>query len=794
MLLSKKWLNDFLKTDIADKNFAGIMTMSGSKVEGFRREGDELEKIVVARIISLERHPNSDHLFICSADVGGESPIQIVTGAQNLSAGDFVPVALDGSVTAGGKKIKKSKLRGVESDGMFCSLGELGLTAHDFPYAVSDGVFVLGGDCDRLPGADIKSAIGLDDTVFEFEITPNRPDCLSVIGLAREAAAALEMPFCVPAPCVKAGAGDVGDCLSIDISDNEKCYRYAGAVVKNVRIAPSPRWMRERLRAGGVRPINNIVDITNFVMLEYGQPMHAFDYRFLEGGSVIVRTAKKGETITTLDGVQRALSEDMLVIADAVKPVAVAGVMGGEYSGIMDDTQTIVFESACFNGPSVRSTSKKLGMRTEASARYEKGLDPKGCRACLDRALELVQLLDAGDVVNGVIDCDKTADARATVQFDPDWTNSFIGIDMSADEQAKILERLSFKVQDGIVTVPSFRGDVEHKADIAEEVARFYGFENIKSHPIISTTAGALNDTQKLQKLAGDILLAQGLTEIMTYSFISPKSYDKIMLGADSPLRKSIVISNPLGEDTSVMRTTSVPSMLEVLSRNFNNRNAAARLYELSTVYIPKDGEELPEEKITVSLGMYGEGLDFFSLKGVIEELLLSFGICDCDVEAVTDCAYLHPGRAAKLTAGGDELGIFGEVHPDVLDNYEIDTKAYVGSVDFNTLKKHADLARSYKQLPKFPATTRDLAFVCDKSLPVLTLRRAISSAAGGVLESLTLFDVYEGSQIPEGMKSVAFNLVLRSPDKTMTDEEADDAVRRSVKALEKLGISLRGQ
>ncbi len=792
MLLSNKWLNDYVKIDVSDKEFADVMTMSGSKVEGFGREGAELKNIVVGKILTLERHPDSDHLWVCQVDTGGSAPLQIVTGAQNLSVGDFVPVALDNSVVAGGKQIKKGKLRGVESAGMLCSLGELGLTTHDFPYAVCDGIFVLGDDCDRTVGTDIRAAIGLDDIVTEFEITPNRPDCLSVTGLAREAAASFGIPFNTPVPSVIKGEGDVSDYLSVEILDSKKCYRYAGAVVKNVRIAPSPRWLRERLRASGVRPINNIVDITNYVMLEYGQPMHAFDYRFLDGGSVIVRNARAGEKITTLDGTERNLTEDMLVIADANKPVAVAGVMGGEYSGIMDDTNTIVFESACFNGPSVRSTAKKLGMRTEASARYEKGLDPKGCRRCLDRALELVRLLDAGDIINGVIDCDRTDNEQRTVPFDPDWTNRFIGINVPHDKQIEILESLSFKVENGMVIVPSFRGDVEHRADIAEEVARFYGFENIESRPLVSTTAGMLNETQKLRKLIDNVLLAQGLTEIMTYSFISPKYYGNIKLPADSPLRNSVVIKNPLGEDTSVMRTTAVPSMLEVLSRNYNNRNAGARLYELSTVYIPVSGEALPDERQTVSLGMYGEGCDFFSLKGVIEELLYNLGISEYDVDAVSDCVYLHPGRAARLTVNGDESGVFGEVHPDVLDNYEIETKAYVGTLCFDVLCKHANLAKTYRQLPRFPAVTRDLAFVCNKKLPVLTLERAISEAAGKNLESISLFDVYEGSQIPDGMKSVAFNLVLRSPDKTMTDEEADSAVKRAVKALEKLGISLR--
>jgi len=791
VLLSKKWLKDYVDINVGDKNFADVMTMSGSKVEGFEREGAELVNVVVGQVLSIEKHPDSDHLWVCQVVAGTGAPLQIVTGAQNVRALDFVPVALDGSVVCGGKEIKKGKLRGVESCGMLCSLSELGISAHDFPYAIDDGIFILGDDCERVPGLDIHAAIGLDDVVTEFEITPNRPDCLSVLGLAREAAASFDLPFRAPEPAVKSGAGDVHDVLSVNILDNENCYRYAGAVVKNVRIEPSPRWMRERLRASGVRPINNIVDITNFVMLELGQPMHAFDLRYLEGGTVNVRRAENGETITTLDGVERALDPNMLVIADADKPVAVAGVMGGEFSGIMDDTREIVFESACFRGLSVRATAKKLGMRTEASARYEKELDPAGCMRSLNRALELVQLLNAGDVVNGAVDCYPSPAPLRALPFDPDWVNRFIGINVPADEQKAILERLGFTVGGGKITVPSFRGDVLHLADISEEIARFYGYENIENSPFKSTTAGRLTYSQKLQRLISETLLASGLSEAVTYSFISPKYYDKIGLPTDDVLRKSVVISNPLGEDTSVMRTTPVPSMLEVLSRNYNNRNLSAKCFELSTVYLPREGEALPLEKIVVTAGMYG-GCDFFTLKGVMENLLAVLGIGDFDAEAVTDCPYLHPGRAAAILIGGDNAGFLGEVHPDVLENYEIGAKAYVACFDFELLEKHSCLARTYKGLPKYPATTRDLAFVCEKSLPVLSLRRGIAGAVGGILESVTLFDVYEGEQIPADKKSVAFNLTLRSPDKTLTDEEADKAVNRAVRTLEKLGVTLR--
>ena len=582
MNLSKKWLLDYVDLDCTDKEFADELTLSGSKVESFEVEGEGLSNIITGKIESLERHPDSDHMWICQVNVGKDENIQIVTGAQNLKVGDIVPVAMDNSVVFGGQKIRKGKLRGVESNGMLCSLGELGLTAHDFPNAIEDGIFVLDEECDLTLGKDIREAIGLNDTVTEFEITSNRPDCLSITGLAREAAATFKKPFNMHIPEVKDGEGDVNELLSVNIENPDRCYRYCGAVVKNVRVKSSPRWIRERLRACGVRPINNIVDITNYVMLEYGQPMHAFDLRFLDEGKVIVRTAKSGEKITTLDGIERELSEDMLVIADANKPVAVAGIMGGEYSGIMDDTNTIVFESACFNGPTTRITAKKLGMRTEASGRYEKELDPQSCMPALKRALELVQLLDAGDVVGGIIDCDHSNKQVHKLPFKPDWTNNFIGINVSVDEQKEILERLDIKVDGDELIIPSFRADLEDLADIAEEVARFYGFHNIPNRPLAGVANASATKEQKLEKLVSTTMLACGFTEIATFSFISPKEYDKINLPKESPLRNSVVLTNPLGEDTSVMRTSIIPSVLDVLSFNYNNRNEKACLFEIA--------------------------------------------------------------------------------------------------------------------------------------------------------------------------------------------------------------------
>ena len=794
MDLSRRWLLDYVDvSDIDEKTFADKMTLSGSKVESWSTEGEELKNIVVGKILSLERHPDSDHMWICSVEVGADEPIQIVTGAQNLKVGDFVPTALHNSVVHGGHKITKGKLRGVESCGMLCSLGELGLTVHDFPYAIEDGIFVLGDDCDRTPGKDIKEAIGLNDTVTEFEITPNRPDCLSVVGLARETAVTFGRKLSVPSTEYKTVGENVNDYLhSVTIEAADKCFRYAGAVVKNVRVKPSPKWLRERLRASGVRPINNIVDITNFVMLEYGQPMHAFDLRYLDGGKVIVRNAAEGETITTLDGVERALSPEMLVIADEHKPVAVAGVMGGEYSGIMDDTNTIVFESACFYGPSIRKTAKKLGMRTEASGRFEKGLDPDGCLLSLSRALSLVELLDAGDIIEGVEDVYPNPKKQTVIDFCPDWVNNFIGINVSADEQKKILTDLEFEVKDGKIYVPSFRSDVEHKADISEEIARFYGFDKISVRDLQGAADGGLNEFQKFEKLIISKCIALGLSEIVTYSFISPKAYDKIALPSDSPLRKCVVISNPLGEDTGVMRTSMLPSMLDTLSRNYNNRNLTAYLFENGKVYIPNGENELPNENRTLSIGIYGDGADFFTLKGKVEAIFACAGIKDYDVEAVTDNPTYHPGRTAKFTVNGETLAVLGEIHPDVAENYSIGTKVYAAEISMDGIYKYQHTKRVYKPSPRFPALTRDIAVVCDRITPVLLLEKVIAKAVGKTLEHISLFDVYQGDQIEKGKKSVAFSMRLRAADRTMTDTEADEAMGKAIHALEEIGAQLR--
>jgi phenylalanyl-tRNA synthetase beta chain len=793
MNLSKKWLNDYFHIKVSDKVFADVMTLSGSKVEGIKTEGAGLKNIVVGKIKSIARHPDSDHLWVCSVDIGSDEDIQIVTGAQNLKRDDVVPVALNNSVIFGGKEIKAGMLRGVESEGMLCSLSELGLTLHDFPYAEENGIFVLGDDCCKTLGKNIRDAIGLNDVVTEFEITSNRPDCLSVVGLAREAAASFGLSFESPVTKLpKECTGDVSELLKVDILAPEKCYRYVGAVVKNVRIAPSPLCIRERLRASGVRPINNIVDITNYVMLEYGQPMHAFDIRFLHGGRVIVRNAATGEKITTLDGIERNLDSSMLVIADDEKPVAIAGIMGGEYSGIMEDTTTIVFESACFNGVNIRGTSKTLCMRTESSSRFEKELDPHGCLNSLYRALELIQLLDAGDVVGGIVDCDFSEKNVRTLPFDWEWTNKFIGINVSEQEQKKILENIEFKIKDGIITIPAFRNDVGHLADISEEVARFYGYENIPNHPLTGVANGKLSEKQQLEKLINETMLGCGLSEIQTYSFISPKLYDKICLTSDDGARNCIIISNPLGEETGVMRTTTLPSMLEVLARNFNYRNAEAKLFELATEYIPQGEETLPIERQKIAIGMYGADFDFYSLKGIVEELLYKTGIEKYDIIALTDNPSFHPGRSAKITVKGKEIAVLGEIHPKVTENYGFNIKVFAAIVDFDTISENRNPRKIFKHLPKYPATSRDLAFVCRKDITVVTLEKAIFEAVGELLEDISLFDVYEGSQIPSGMKSVAFNLRLRSSERTLTDDEAEAAMKNAISALEILGISLR--
>ena len=791
MDLSMKWLSDFVDIDVDARRFSQAMTMTGSKVEGWKTEGSGLNKVVVGRIISVEKHPDADKLVVCKVDVGDTEPLQIVTGASNVFTGAVVPVALDGSSLPGGAKIKKSKLRGVESCGMLCSLSELELTKNDFPYAIADGIFIIQEDCSA--GDDIRQALGLDDTIVEFEITPNRPDCLSIIGIAREAAATFGKPFRLHVPNIVGGVSKTRDYIDAEIHEPGLCCRYSARAVKNVKIEPSPRWMRERLRASGVRPINNIVDITNYVCLEYGQPMHAFDYRFISGGRINVRLARKNETIITLDGVTRKLEPDMLVIADDTKPVAIAGIMGGEYSGIMPDTGTIVFEAAMFSGTGIRITSKKLGLRTESSSRFEKGLDPQSTVAALNRACELVELLGAGEAAGDYIDIDCSDKTPKTVRLEPSWINAFLGTEIPEDFMIKALVSLDFKVEGGVITVPSYRADVSHKADIAEEIARMYGYDNIPvSLTLGATTQGGLNPGQRFEKRMRDTLLAQGLSEITTYSFVSPKYYDKILMPSSSPKRRSVTIMNPLGEDTSIMRTTLLPSMLEVLTRNYSNRNLDARFFEVGTAYFPRGANELPDEVQKLAIGMYGENINFYSLKGIVEELLADAGIEDYDVAACWDEPAYHPGRCARISAGGETLAVLGELHPKVQSNYGIDIRVYAAEIDFDLLRRCARLEKEYRPLPKFPATTRDIAVICDEETPVLELEKTIKSAARKVLESIALFDVYRGKQIAANKKSVAFSIILRVQDRTLTDEEADIIMKKIVAALSSIGAVLR--
>lgn len=794
MNLSLRWLKEFVDIgDIAPRDFSEAMTMSGSKVELFEIEGGQIDNIVVGKILSVEKHPDADKLVVCQVDVG-EKQVQIVTAATNVKTGDLVPVCMDKSHLYDGTPIKKGKLRGVVSEGMFCSVAELGVTVHDFPYAIQDGIFILQDDPELhpVPGMDIREAIRLNDTKVEFEITSNRPDCFSVIGLAREAAATFGKELKLHTPEVKTTGKKSEGMLEVKVHEPELCPIYSARIVENVRVKPSPLWMRERLRAMGVRPINNIVDITNYVMLEYGQPMHAFDLRFIKDGKINVRLAKDGEKITTLDGIDRTLSSSNLVIADAEKPVAIAGVMGGEYSGIMDDTTTIVFESANFNGSSVRLTAKSQNMRTDASARYEKGLDPNAVLPALDRACELVQLLDAGDILDGTIVDDNSAREPLRIKLNADWVNHFLNTELTFDEMKAILEKIDCKLDVDDIIVPTFRPDLLHKADIAEEIARFHGYNTIESTPLSGGAQGKFSVRQKFDMNITNTLIALGLDEIMTYSFISPKYYNKVMMPEGHRLRNSVVISNPLGEDTSIMRTTAFPSMLEILSKNYNNRNEYAYLFEIAREYRPTAPDKLPDEKNVLTVGMYGGGVDFFKAKGVAEEVMKRSGVENYEFEQSSEFFGYHPGRCAKITIGGEMIGVLGEVHPKVQQNYGIGTRIYAFSINTDKLFANAQLDKHYKPLPKYPAVTRDIAVICSKDIPVAALEKAIKEGAGKHLESVKLFDVYEGKQIAPGLKSAAFSLTLRSAEGTLTDEQAASAMNKAIKSLEKVGAQLR--
>ena len=792
MKLSREWLGEYTTIGAPDKEYCDAMTMSGSKVEGWEVTGSEISRVVVGRVISMERHTNSDHMWVCKIDVGGERELQIVTGAQNVNIGDLVPVALDGSTLPGGKEIRTGKLRGELSEGMLCSLGELGLEQRDFPYAIEDGIFILEEDC--VPGDDIRDVCGLNDSVVEFEITNNRPDCLSVRGLARESACTFHTPLTFAEPTVTAGHGDIHEKLSVEIKDAELCPRYTARMVKNIKIAPSPKWMRRRLRASGVRPINNIVDITNYVMLEYGQPMHAFDYACLHDGKIIVRRAEEGESLRTLDGNDHALTPGMLVIADPEGPVALAGVMGGANSEITDETTTIVFESANFLGHSIRKTAIALGMRTDASGRFEKGLDLFATVPAVDRACELVEMLGAGEVFDGTIDVLAKEPETTFIELDDKRINALLGTDIPREFMADTLTSLGFELNGNTLTVPSWRGDCTMLADIAEECARFWGYDKIEATDIrgAATQGGYSEKTIFTQKL-GTACRAMGYTEVMTYSFVSPSSLDKIKVPADSPLRDNYRILNPLGEDTSVMRTTALPSMLGVLSTNLSRRNMEAKLYEMATVYKKQPGKMLADERTVLTLGAYGGDVDFFALKGAVEALLCAARTPDVRFTADTETAAFHLGRCAAVWSGDTRLGTLGQIHPDVCAAYGLDGATYCAEIDVVLLHDLEGAEPVYTPLPRFPAITRDIAVVCDVSVPVGELTECIRKAEKNVLRGVKLFDVYTGVGIPEGKKSVAFSLTLRSDDGTLTDDHAEEAVRAVLDALrESFGAVIR--
>ncbi|MBQ2273062.1 MAG: phenylalanine--tRNA ligase subunit beta [Clostridia bacterium] len=793
MNVSYRWLKEYTPVDAADKVVAHELNMTGTEIKGFRRMDEGISNVVVGKILSIEQHPNADKLVVCMVDVGQSEPTQIVTGAKNMKEGDLVPVALHKSTLPGGVKIERGKLRGVVSNGMFCGVEELGLTVNDYPDAISDGLLILK---EGVVGRDIREQLGIDDTVFEADIMTNRPDCLSMIGVAREAAGTFRLPLTVNKPVVKGEGESAEKYLKVTIKDKDLCPRYSARIVTDVTIAPSPMWMVERLRACGIRSINNIVDITNYVMMEYGQPMHAFDYACLDGGHITVRRANDGEIMKTLDDQDRALDGEMLVIADDKKPVAVAGVMGGANSEITDETKTVVFESANFFGASIRHTAKKLGMRTEASAHFEKNIDPQMTLEALDRACQLVEELGAGKVSPDVIDEDYSDKTKRTIPLSADWIRHYINVSISDEEMKALLERVGFEVDltDGTVTVPSFRSDVENKYDLSEEVARFYGYDNIPSFSFSADVkSGGLTEEQIFERDLRIGLRAVGFSEIETYSFVSPKGFDKILLPEDSAKRNCLKIKNPLGEDTSVMRTTSLPSMLEVLASNYNNRIPSAHLYEVATVYIKDEDEtKLPAEPKVVTIGAYGDGIDFYDLKGRIEEMLAALNVANISVRPCKTNPSYHPGRTAELSVDGRVIGVFGQLHPMTVKNFELAGEVYAAELSLADLFAVSGNTKGYAPLPKFPAVTRDLALVCDEAVLSGDIEAKIRTLAGDVLEDVRAFDVYRSAALGEGKKSIAYALTLRDAEKTLQDSDIDPVISAILTGLEADGITLR--
>lgn len=795
MKLNRKWLNEeFVDlSHISDKDYVEKLTVFGQKVETYERMDAEIKNVVVGKVLSITRHENSDHMWICQVDVGEYEPVQIVTGAQNVHEGDLVPAALHNSWLPGGIHITKGKLRGEKSNGMLCSFAELGLTQNDLPDAYADGIWILN-DEDCKPGDDINLVIGNDDTVVEFEITNNRPDCYSIIGLARESAAAFGLPMKHHTPVVNgSNAGSIFDKLDVEVPAEELCNRYTARMVANVKIGPSPKWLRQRLRANGVRPINNIVDITNYVMLEYGQPMHAFDYRYVSSGKIIVREASEGEVLTTLDGNQRNLTPGMLVIADEDRAIGLAGIMGGENSEITERTTTVVFESANFDGTSIRQTALALGMRTDASGKFEKNLDPLMTVPAVERACELVELLACGDVMDGIIDIVNYVPQPKTLLLEPEKVNKLLGTSIPKEEMVNYLALLEIPVENDVIQVPSWRPDLNLMADIAEEVGRSYGYNEIPTTAFKTSTQGGYSPVMKFESKAGALCRSLGYSEIITYSFVSPASFDQVRIDKDSPLRNTLKIQNPLGEDTSVMRTTALPSMLDILARNNAYHNKSVKLYEQAKIYLPVTGEQLPKEPKILIFGTYGAAETFFTLKGEIEAVFSGLNIPKAQFAADNTNPSYHPGRCAAVSINGQHIGYMGQIHPLVAKNYGIDTEIYCAELNLETLYSLQLPEATYIPLPKYPSVSRDLAFVCEEAITVAQAENVIASAAGKLLRNIRLFDIYRGTGIPDGKKSMAFSLELRADDRTLTDADSEDVTSRVIQALQQeIGAILR--
>lgn len=805
MNTSLSWIKAYVpELDVTAQEYTDAMTLSGTKVEGYEELDADLDKIVVGQIDKIEKHPDADKLIICQVNVGAET-VQIVTGAPNVKEGDKIPVVLDGGRVAGGHepgqrvaggiKIKKGKLRGVESAGMMCSIEELGSNREMYPEAPEYGIYIFPEDTEV--GADAVEVLGLHDVVFEYEITSNRVDCYSVVGIAREAAATFRKEFVPPVVTAVGNDEDVNDFIKVTVEDPDLCPRYTARVVKNIKIGPSPKWMQRRLASVGIRPINNLVDITNYVMEEYGQPMHAYDLDTIAGGQIVVRRAKENETFVTLDGQERKLDESVLMICDGEKSVGIAGIMGGENSMITDDVHTMLFEAACFDGTNIRKSSKKVGLRTDASGKFEKGLDPNNAEAAMNRACQLIEEMGAGEVVGGMVDVYSKKKEPVRVPFDADEINGLLGTDISKEDMLSYFKKIDLEYDEATneVIAPTFRHDLFRMADLAEEVARFYGYDNIPTTlPRGEATTGKLSFKLRVEEIARDIAEFCGFSQGMTYSFESPKVFDKLLIPSDSPLRNTVEIMNPLGEDYSIMRTTSLNGMLTSLATNYNRRNKNVRLYELGNIYLPKSLPltELPEERMQFTLGMYGDG-DFFSMKGVIEEFFEKIGLHKKETyDPNAGKPYLHPGRQANIIYDGVVVGYLGEVHPDVADTYGIGTKAYIAVLDMPEITERATFDRKYTGIAKFPAVTRDISMVMPKEILVGQVEEVIEKKGGAYLESYALFDLYEGAQIKEGYKSVAYSIVFRAKDKTLEEAEISQAMEKILAGLEELGIELR--